>query len=172
MILPLPVDASASRLEIQARTLPKRSRAAQPSLAAVAALLLVFAAVWLVHLDWASLSPPTDNIEQLTWVHAIEWGYYKHPPLPTWLFWLGTQALGIEAWTSYVAGALCTLTSMVLMWTLLRHLRGSRWATVALLGALCITYYNIRLYYYNHETVLMVFVAASAWACWQAHATG
>src|SRR5256885_10565865 len=27
-----------------------------------------------------------DNLEQLTWVHSLEWGYYKHPPLPTGCF--------------------------------------------------------------------------------------
>ncbi|MDQ2780515.1 MAG: glycosyltransferase family 39 protein [Pseudomonadota bacterium] len=135
-------------------------------------LLTVFAAVWLLQLDWTSLSPPTDNIEQLTWVHALEWGYYKHPPLPTWLFWLFEQVLGATARTTYVAGAACTLASMALMWSLLRRLRGAHAATVALLAALCITYYNARLYYYNHETVLMVLVAASAWACWRAHVSG
>ena len=68
-------------------------------------LLLLFGAVWLAHLSYTSLSPPTDNIEQLTWVGALEGGYYKHPPLPTWLFWVPVQLFGVTAWTSYVVGA-------------------------------------------------------------------
>ena len=32
----------------------------------IALLLLVFGAAWLAHLSYTSLSPPTDNIEQLT----------------------------------------------------------------------------------------------------------
>ena len=133
--------------------------------------MLLFGVVWLALLAHISLSPPMDNIEQLTWVHSLEGGYYKHPPLPTWLFALPVRLFGATAWTSYLAGAVCTLGSMALMWRLLARLRGSRYATVALLAALCITYYNGRLNYYNHNVVLMLFSAASAWLCWQAYRT-
>ena len=34
--------------------------------------LLLFGVVWLAHLSYASLSPPTDNIEQLIWLHSLE----------------------------------------------------------------------------------------------------
>ena len=87
----------------------------------VAAGLLLFAVVWLAHLSYTSLSPPTDNIEQLTWLHSLEWGYYKHPPLPTWLIWMPAQWFGANAWTSYVTGAAFTLGSMGLLWNLEPH---------------------------------------------------
>src|SRR5438132_872900 len=116
----------------------------------VALGLLLFAAVWLSHLSYTSLSPPADNIEQLTWLHSLEWGYYKHPPLPTWLIWVPAQLFGGHAWTSYAAGAAFTLGSVGLLWYLLSQLRGRRHATLSLLAVLCITYYNERLYYYNH----------------------
>lgn len=138
----------------------------------VALGLLLFGVVWLTHLSYTSLSPPTDNIEQLTWVHSLEGGYYKHPPLPTWLFWLPAQLFGVNAWTSYATGAAFTLGAMGVLWRLLSILRGDRYATLALLAALCVTYYNGRLYYYNHNVVLMFFVAASAALCWKAHQTG
>ena len=35
---------------------------------------LVFAALWLSLLGATSLTPPIDNIEQLTWVRSLEWG--------------------------------------------------------------------------------------------------
>ncbi|MEO7106865.1 MAG: glycosyltransferase family 39 protein, partial [Rhodoferax sp.] len=108
----------------------------------VALLLLSFAAVWLTHLSYVSLSPPTDNIEQLTWVNSLEGGYYKQPPLPTWLFWLPVKLFGASVWTSYVAGAVCTLGAIALLWRLLCEVRGLRYATLALLAVLCITYYN------------------------------
>ena len=133
--------------------------------------LLVFAAIWLVHLSYTSLSPPTDNIEQLTWVHSIEWGYYKHPPLPTWLIWLPAQIFGANAWTSYLSGAALTLSSMGLLWKLLSRLRGRSYAALALLAVLCVTYYNGRLYYYNHNVVLMFCATASLLLCWKAHDT-
>lgn len=56
----------------------------------------------------------------------------------------------------------------------LRRRRGTRHATLALLAVLCITYYNGRLYYYNHNIVLMLFATATASAtlCWAAFKTG
>ena len=139
--------------------------------ALVSVILVMFGIVWLTHLSYASLSPPTDNIEQLTWVGSLEGGYYKHPPLPTWLFWLPAKLFGATAWTSYVVGATCTLGAFALLWRLLSSMRGQRYATLAVLAVLCITYYNGRLYYYNHNVVLMWFVTASAALCWKAHTT-
>lgn len=133
--------------------------------------LLIFAAIWLGQLAHTSLSPPMDNIEQLTWARALEWGYYKHPPLPTWLIWLPSQVFGATAWTSYILGATFSLASMWIMWRLVATLRGKTHATVALLAALCITYYNGRLYYFNHNIVLMLLAAASAALCWKAFST-
>lgn len=137
----------------------------------VAMGLIAFAMAWLSHLSYVSLSPPGDNIEQLTWVRSLEWGYYKHPPLPTWLLWLPVQLFGAKSSTTYVLGAALTLSAMGVFWRLLAQMRGSTYACVALLGALCITYYNGRLYYYNHNIVLLLASTASAALCWQAFAT-
>ena len=94
-------------------------------------LLLLFAVAWLLHLDHASLTPPADNIEQLTWVASLEAGYYKHPPLPTWLLWLPVRLFGASARTSYAMGAAFTLGTMAVLWQLVARLRGRRHVTVA-----------------------------------------
>lgn len=151
----MPTGAAAARLQA-------------PTGARVALGLAVFAVVWLLHLSATSLSPPVDNIEQLTWVRSLQWGYYKHPPLPTWLLWLPVQVLGWSGWTTYLLGGTVTLAAMGVFWHLLRDLRGSSHATLALLATLCITYYNGRLNYYNHNVVLLLAAAVSAWCCWRA----
>ncbi|WZB72204.1 glycosyltransferase family 39 protein [Achromobacter xylosoxidans] len=124
--------------------------------------MIAFAAPWLWLLERSTLAPPTDNIEQLTWVRSLEWGYYKHPPLPTWLLWPFVQALGWSAWTTYVLGALCTLGGFFIYWRMLRGMRGGAYALVALLAGLCVTFYNYRLHFYNHEIPLITFVAGAA----------
>jgi 4-amino-4-deoxy-L-arabinose transferase-like glycosyltransferase len=169
---PLSLAQTPLTVDEFARWKGQRPWEAPDSWGPVALTLLVFGIVWLALLSFVSLSPPTDNIEQLTWVHSLEGGYYKHPPLPTWLFWIPTRLFGVNALTSYAVGAACTLASMAVMWRLLCRLRGEAYATIALLAALCITYYNVRLYYYNHNVVLMLFVAASAAIYWQAFRTG
>ncbi len=138
---------------------------------AVAIGMLLFSALWLWHLDFTSLSPPTDDLEQLTWVRSLQWGYYKHPPLPTWLLWPLVKLFGWSAWTVYAAGAATTLAAFAIFWRLLAGLRGERYALVALLAAACITYYNGRLYYYNHNIVLLLVSSACALLTWKAFAT-
>lgn len=139
----------------------------------LAALTLVlFAGVWLAHLSSSALSPPADNIEQLVWAHSLEWGYYKHPPLPTWVLWLPVQIFGFKAWTSYATGAMTTLAAMGIFWRLVSRLRGSRYATLSLFAVLCITYFNGRLYYYNHNILLLLLSTACAALCWKAWSTG
>lgn len=138
-----------------------------PGPVAVAFFLLVFSAIWLSLLNSVALTPPADNIEQLTWMNSLQWGYYKHPPLPTWLMLAFSQLAGWTAWSSELLGALCTLTSLAIYWSLLRDIEGRRVALLGLLAALCITFYNGRINYYNHNTVLTLWVAASAWLWWR-----
>lgn len=130
--------------------------------------LSVFAMVWLAMLVGVATPVPGDNIEQLTWVRSLEWGYYKHPPVATWLLWLPSRLFGLSAWTSYATGAAVVMASMAMFWHLLLQARGRAYATVALLTVLCITYYNGRLQIYNHNVALMPFVVASAWLCLKA----
>lgn len=149
-----------------------RLGAPSPAGLRVALGLLLFAAVWLTHLSLINLTPPIDNIEQLNWVHSLQWGYYKHPPLPTWLIWVPAYFFGANAWTSYVTGAACTVAAIALLWRLLVELRGHAYAMLALLAVLCISYYNARLYLYNHNTLLALLSTASAALCWKACSTG
>jgi 4-amino-4-deoxy-L-arabinose transferase-like glycosyltransferase len=132
--------------------------------------LLFWAVLWLVMLSLTALSPPVDNVEQLTWVRSLQWGYYKHPPLPTWLLWPAVQLFGVEPWVSYVLGALLTCGAIALGWRLVAELAGRHVALLATLATLCVSYYNGRLYYYNHNIVLLLVVVAAAWFCWRAFA--
>ena len=142
-------------------------RTARSPLAAALALALVFGAAWLLLLGTTAVSPPLDNIEQTIWLRSLQWGYYKHPPLPTWLA-AGAAALGGHgAWPIYVLGAGCTLASLLMFWQVLRECRGTAFAQMALLASLCVTFYNGRLYYFNHNVVMMPCIVGMVWACWR-----
>ncbi len=133
----------------------------------LAVLLSVFAAVWLGLLWSTSNVAPSDNLEQLVWLGSLEWGYYKHPPLPTWLIGAAAKCFGVSEGLSYVVGATCTLGALALFWRLMRELRGPSYATLALLAALCVTFYTGRLYYYNHNVVMMLWVVLCASLAWR-----
>lgn len=145
--------------------------ATRPVQLPLALLIALFASTWIGALVISSASPPADNIEQILWVQSLQWGYYKHPPIPTWLFWIVVQLFGRTVGASYLAAVLTNFASLAVFWHLMRRLRGQHFATTALLAGLCITYYNLRFTTYNHNTVLMLVSTASAALCWQACTT-
>ena len=134
----------------------------------VAVALVLWAAVWLAMLAATSLSPPIDNAEQLTWVRALAWGYYKHPPLPTWLLWPLVRVFGLHEWVAGLAGAATIVAALLVCWRLVFEMRGAQAAGLATLATLCVTYYSGRTNYYNHNMVLLPLVAGAAWCCWRA----
>lgn len=131
-------------------------------------------ALWLLlWLAWSALttqSPPVDNAEQLSWVRSLEWGYYKHPPLPTAVLWPLVQLFGLHEWVSYAAAGLVNLASLWLLHRLTAVVLGPRQALLALLATLCVGYYSLRLVYFNHDTLLMLAHLGTAWFTWQAFA--
>ena len=133
----------------------------------VLALMLLFALVWLGHLQSVALSAPMDNVEQWVWRLSLQWGYHKHPPFPTWALWAAHAVAGRHALTAAIVGAGLSLLSIGLMHALLRQTCSGFAAWLGLLAALLITFYNGRLNYYNHNILLMVFVALTVYSWWQ-----
>ncbi|MEK8052227.1 glycosyltransferase family 39 protein [Ideonella sp. DXS22W] len=135
-----------------------------------AGVLLAWLVLWLVWTGLSTQSPPVDNAEQLSWVRSLEWGYYKHPPLPTVLLWPFVQVLGLTETATYAAAAAVNLASLLILHRLLLRLTGARQALLALLATLCVGYYSLRLAYFNHDTLLMLAHLAGAWCVWHAFA--
>ena len=129
--------------------------------------MLVFALVWIGHLQSVALTVPMDNVEQWVWSHSLQWGYHKHPPLPTWGLWLAHQVAGKHALTAAVLGALCALASVGFMYQLLRQMWSPFAAWLAVLASLSITFYSGRLNYYNHNITLMLCVSLTVYCWWQ-----
>lgn len=127
------------------------------------AIMLTYSVIWFWHVNSVSLVIPGDNIEQLVWVHSLEWGYYKHPPFPTWFLWIFVQLFGWKGVVSTLLGATLTMASMGVMYVMSFKAGGRSFALIALLAALCVTFYNARIYYYNHNVVMMLWVALSAY---------
>lgn len=139
--------------------------------ARVALALLAFGLLWTVLLASTRRALPIDTVEQWVWAHAPAWGYYKHPPLPTWVLWGVSRVAGLSGATAVLLGAATTLTSLGTLWMLLSRLRGQRHASIALAAVLCVTYYNGRLDFYNHDVLLLLASTACAVALERALAT-
>ncbi|MET4576924.1 ArnT family glycosyltransferase [Ottowia thiooxydans] len=130
-------------------------------------LLGAFGACWLLFLAWCALTPPIDNIEQLVWVSSLEWGYFKHPPLPTWILAAASVVLPQGPALTFTLGAVFVLGAHAIFWVWLREMHGPRTATILLLASLCITFYNQRVHYYNHNVVMMPPIAVCILMMWR-----
>lgn len=127
-------------------------------------------ALWVLVPAWRNPGQWGDNFEQFVWAHSLEWGYYKHPPLPTWLM-AGLIALaGPSRYWAYLLAGLCNLGTAFFTLRIAQRLIGARLAGVALLFWGLQQAFSARAQLYNHNTVLMLMVSATAWCVLQAAA--
>jgi 4-amino-4-deoxy-L-arabinose transferase-like glycosyltransferase len=114
-----------------------------------------------------------DSLEQVVWADALEWGYYKHPPLTTWLAAAYIALLGSSAGSMYALGLLCVGLALWFVWAFAADILPANQALLAVLLITPLTYLTSRGLMYNHNTAQLVTVAGAIWAFWRAtHRTG
>jgi 4-amino-4-deoxy-L-arabinose transferase-like glycosyltransferase len=131
-----------------------------------ASLWLAMAAVgvWVMTGIGTSTGQWGDHFEQFVWQHSVEWGYHKHPPLPTWMLAATTRLFGLWTGWAHVLAALCTLATAFFTHRVARMLLGPPLAALALLLWGLQAAFSARAHLFNHNTVLMLAVSATAWA--------
>ncbi len=117
------------------------------------------ALLWFCWVLFSRSAPPGDNIEQLNWTHALEAGYYKHPPLPTWLLHPFYELFGPAVWSTYALAQCCVAFAMWMMWRSCAMLAGARSATIALVALSSVYYFGAHAHVFNHNSVLLVPIA-------------
>jgi hypothetical protein len=115
--------------------------------------------VWVGAAAWLNESQLNDSLEQFIWGQSFEWGYWKHPPLSTWLVWGATKVFGHSPYWTYALSALLYAVTVWATYQIARRLMGE---DVAALSALLLTLhygFTRRAQLYNHNSVLIAFVA-------------
>lgn len=132
----------------------------------VALLATAYAFCWAAGMAFSRGAPTLDSAEQLVWSYALEAGYWKHPPLPSWIMHGLVAVFGPSVALPFFAAQACTAIALALMWRLgcefmspLRSLAAA--ALTALVG-----YHGWSAYEYNHNTALLPFQAAALLAFW------
>jgi len=139
-------------------------------LAGVLLFVALVVVCWSVLPALLQTVPHADNVEQLNWAHHLQWGYLKHPPLPTALLWSASALAGPSAFLTYLLAMACVGASLLILWRCALLLGGSGGGNMALTALLLSSanYYLMgRGSFLNHNTVMLPFVAASAWAVLQ-----
>ncbi|WP_316858325.1 glycosyltransferase family 39 protein [uncultured Cohaesibacter sp.] len=111
---------------------------------------------------------PLDVIELATWGHAWQLGYFKHPPLPSWILEAATLLFGSADWPAYLISQTCILLSFAAVWRLGRQLLGSVPALVAVFLTSLIYFYNYPTPEFNHNVLQIPVWGWMAVFAWQA----
>lgn len=126
----------------------------------ISAAIVVLWALWAAVFNTAQFG---DNIEQFNWAQSLELGYHKHPPLPSVVLGVVIRLFGPSVYWAYVLATLCLLGTLGFTWLIGRELLGDRLAAAAVvLWGLNLSF-SQRVQLYNHNTVLVLCIAATVW---------
>ena len=140
---------------------------------------------WIVHparfavlmvLGWACLAWSVntaqygDHFEQFGWAQSLEWGYHKHPPLPTWLLGLSVRAFGLHPWWPTLLAALCIALNLLLTWRIGCALLDRPRAGLAVLLAGLQQGFAAKAQLFNHNSVMVVCISLAVWLALRAAA--
>ena len=131
-------------------------------------ILLAHLLLWTVLTGLSHSAPDLDNMEELVWGNVFEWGYYKHPPLPSWLLFGLTRLLGRQVWVTFFAGQLSVVLAMYFVWRLACEMTSQKNALIAMLTIMPITYFTTRGVISNHNTIQFWSIAGSIWFFYRA----
>lgn len=124
------------------------------------AAVVVLWTLWAAALNTAQFG---DNVEQFNWAQSLEAGYYKHPPLPSWMLGAVVKLLGPSIYWAYALATLCLLGTIALTWMIGREWLGERVAAAAVVIIGLSLTFSQRAQLYNHNTVLILCIAATVW---------
>lgn len=137
---------------------------ARPFMGVPALVMLVAAAhllLWGGSFALTRQVPALDSSEQLVWSYALELGYWKHPPLPTWLMHGLVSVFGRSIALPVLASEACVAVAMVLTWRFGCALLSPRASLVAMALTSLVMHHNLGAEPFNHNTVLLPFQAAT-----------
>lgn len=123
--------------------------------------LLIYLLAWTLLVGLLPSSMVLDSVEEVAWSRIWQWGYYKHPPLPSILI-SGLNHLlgGPSMWVTMFAAQGCNVTALIYVWLLAKRILPHKLAIVAVLITSLIGYHNFSASSFDHNTVSLPFSAA------------
>ena len=135
-------------------------------------VLLIIAQVvtWTV-LPWLlARSLPLDVVSDgLAWGHEWQWGYYKHPPLPSWAVEAFFDIFGDIG--PFLLSQLCIAATYIFVFVLGHEIIGARQAALGTLLLVGVYYFSIPTPEFNHNVAQMPVWAAACLCYFQAWQT-
>ncbi len=133
----------------------------------VGQVLLWGIAFWLTY-----TSLEVDSAEQFAWAFSLENGYWKHPPVPSWIMHGLLQLFGPSLVLPLVAAQASIAMAMWLTWRLGCAFMPPQRALVAMALTSLVAYHNVGGDNFNHSTALLPFQAAMVLLFYRATRSG
>lgn len=111
---------------------------------------LAHVVIWTLAASLSQPNPTLDMMEMLSWGSHLDWGYYKHPPMPAWIARGSNELFGDVSWPMYLAGQLLTITSIWAAWRMAREVLKPWPALAAAMILEASYYYNFTTTDLNH----------------------
>jgi hypothetical protein len=123
------------------------------------------AMLWTI-LPWAvATSPALDVVEGIIWGQEWQWGYYKHPPLPStflYLIWLV-----LPGWAPFIASQICIAATLYFVYRLGQSTIGEERAVVGCLLLFGLYHFTFPTPQFNHNVAQMPLWAAAYYFGWR-----
>ena len=139
----------------------------QPALM-VWGLILVQLFLWTLIPTLVNRNLPLDVIELVTWGHEWQWGYFKHPPLPSWLLEVGTWLAGSSAWPAYLLSQVSIVIAFWAIWRLGCLVISAQAAALSVFLTSLIYFYNFPTPEFNHNILQIPVWALMVLVGWHA----
>lgn len=118
-------------------------------------------------------APEIDSAEQFIWSFSMESGYWKHPPMPSWIMHMLLQVFGPSIALPFVATQVCIVVALALTWRLGCEFMSPQRSLIAMAITSLVTYHNLGGDNFNHSLVELPFQAATVlffyWATRRGH---
>jgi hypothetical protein len=154
------MSTDAMPLEALGRASASNATRERPVWHTVLLLCLGQVLLWSLASGLTYKAPEIDSAEQFTWSFSMENGYWKHPPVPSWLMHGLLQVFGPSVVLPFAAAQVSTVLALFLTWRLGCEFMSQRRALVAVVLTSLVTYHNLGADNFNHNTALLPFQAA------------
>jgi 4-amino-4-deoxy-L-arabinose transferase-like glycosyltransferase len=133
---------------------------------------LAQALLWSLAFTFTYKAPALDGAEQFVWAFSLENGYWKHPPLPSWILHGLMQLFGPSLALSFVTTQIGVTLALLLTWRLGCQFMSPRRSLIAMALTSLVDYHTIGADSFNHNTALLPFQAAMVLAFYRASREG
>ena len=130
--------------------------------------LMLHIATWSFLPTFIGNSINRDTMQIVYWGREMEWGYFKHPPLLSWITEFVVRVFGASDLAIYMASEVLMVVSFYVVYRLSRKYLSSLQSVMAVVALPVMGYYSYLVPHLNHNIILIPFWALTIYLSYEA----